>query len=229
MQVNIVKLICCTKCNDSYFYHIVCASPNTVTINKHLGSSLHFQCRTTSCNDVKYNYTHYNPVTGEPECVIETSASKCTQKILNFDYGGSYCCHSQCASDFTSRSATPECCIDVASRAYSYHVTVWLSTFVPVVLPVFQWILPKAVALNGSPVTGSCSASGYPRPNVRVIIPAGCDYQQNNVHVGNYTNKAVFTMNVTKHCEQIYCLASSKTYSVLRTEKLLIVGKCAVT
>ena len=133
MQVNLVKLINCTKCNDSYFYHIVCTSPNMVTINKHLGSSLHFQCRTasrtTSCNDVKYNYTHYNPVTGEPECIIETSASKCTQKILNFDYGGSYCCHSQCASDFTS--ATPECCIDVASRAYNYCVTVWLSTFLP--------------------------------------------------------------------------------------------------
>ena len=97
--------------------------------------------------------------------------------------------------------------------------------FYPIVLPVFQWILPKAVALNGSPVTGSCSASGYPRPNVRVIIPAGCDYQQNNVHVGNYTNKAVFTMNVTKHCERIYCLATSKSYSVLRSNKLLIVGK----
>ena len=100
---------------------------------------------------------------------------------------------------------------------------------VPVVLPVIQWELPKAVGLNGVAITGSCSASGYPRPNVKVIIPAGCDYQQNNVHVGNYTNKAVFTMNVTKHCEQIYCLASSKTYSVLRTEKLLIVGKCTAT
>ena len=90
-----------------------------------------------------------------------------------------------------------------------------------------QWELPKAVALNGDAVTGSCSASGYPRPNVRVIIPAGCDYRQKNIHVGNYTSKVVFTMNVTKHCEQIYCLISNKAYSVLRTEKLLIVGKCA--
>ena len=93
-------------------------------------------------------------------------------------------------------------------------------------MPVIQWELPKAVGLNGVAIIGSCSASGYPRPNVRVIIPAGCDYQQNNVHVGNYTNKAVFTMNVTKHCEQIYCLILSKSYSFLRAKKLLIVGKC---
>ena len=94
----------------------------------------------------------------------------------------------------------------------------------PVVLPVIQWDLPKAVALNGYPVTASCGASGYPRPNVRVIIP-GCDYQQNNVHIGNYTNKAVFTMNVTKNCGRIYCLIMSRTYSILRTTSMLIVGK----
>ena len=96
-----------------------------------------------------------------------------------------------------------------------------------IVLPVIQWNIPRAVALNGDPVTGSCSASGYPRPNVRVIIPAGCDYQQSNVHIGNHTNKAVFTMNVTKNCKQIYCLVRSKTYSLLRRNKLLIVGECA--
>lgn len=95
-----------------------------------------------------------------------------------------------------------------------------------VVLPVVQWELPKAVALNGDPVTASCSATGYPRPDVRVIIPK-CDYQQKVIHVGNHTSKAVFTMNITKNCEHIYCLISSKTYSVLRTNKLLIVGKCA--
>ena len=95
----------------------------------------------------------------------------------------------------------------------------------PLVLPVVQWELPKAVALNGDAITGSCSASGNPRPNVRVIIPAGCDYEQSSFHVGNHTSKAVFIMNVTKHCEKIYCLISSKTYSFHRTEELLIVGK----
>ena len=65
--------------------------------------------------------------------------------------------------------------------------------------------LPKAVvALNGDdPITGSCSASGYPRPDVKVIIPAGCDYQQNNVYISDHTSNAVFIMNVTKSCEQI--------------------------
>ena len=97
---------------------------------------------------------------------------------------------------------------------------------VSVVLPVIQWDLPKAVALNGDPITGSCSATGYPRPDVRVIIPR-CDYQQNNIHIGNHTNKAVFTINVSKNCEQIYCLIRSKTYNLLRRNTLLIVGECA--
>ena len=108
-------------------------------------------------------------------------------------------------------------------NANSYPCTCTLCTFI--VLPVIQWDLPKAVALNGDPVTASCSASGFPRPNVRVIIP-GCDYHQNNVRIGNYTNKAVFTMNVTKRCERIYCLVTSKTYSLLKTNNLLIVGEC---
>ena len=97
-------------------------------------------------------------------------------------------------------------------------------TYTYTVLPVTHWDLPKAVALNGHAVTGSCSASGYPRPDVRVIIP-GCDYKQANVHVGKYTNEAVFTMNVTRNCEKIYCLISTETYSVLRTNKLFIVGE----
>lgn len=107
-----------TACSDPYFYHVVCKSPKMVTINKRLGSSLHFQCKATLCNDMKYNYTHYNPLTGEPENVIETSASKCTQKILSFDYGGNYCCHSQCgAADGNNTTfSTPECCINVASK-----------------------------------------------------------------------------------------------------------------
>ena len=94
-----------------------------------------------------------------------------------------------------------------------------------VVLPVIQWSLPNAVALNGNSVTGRCSAFGYPRPDVKVVIPR-CNYKQENVHVGRHTNEAVFTiMNVTKSCEQIYCLIRSKTYSILRRYKLLIVGK----
>lgn len=94
-----------------------------------------------------------------------------------------------------------------------------------IVSPVTQWNLPKVVALNGDAVTGSCSASGYPRPNVRVIIP-GCNYQQASININKHTNKAVFTINnVTKNCEQIYCLITTKTSSVLRTKKLLIVGE----
>jgi len=94
-----------------------------------------------------------------------------------------------------------------------------------IVLPVIQWDLPRAVALNGDAVTGSCSASGYPRPNVTVIIP-GCDYQQKSVYINKHTNRAVFTINsITKNCEQIYCLISTKTSSVLRIKKLLIVGE----
>lgn len=95
-----------------------------------------------------------------------------------------------------------------------------------VVLPVIVWDVPKVVAVDGDLVTGSCSASGYPRPNVRVVIP-GCDYKQENVHVGKHTNKAVFSMNVTKSCGRIYCLITSKAYNVLRTKELLIVGECA--
>ena len=72
-----------------------------------------------------------------------------------------------------------------------------------------HWDLPKAIALNGHAITGSCSASGYPRPDVRVIIPQ-CDYQQKSVHVGAHTNKAVFTMNATKKCEQIDILFDNK-------------------
>ena len=89
-----------------------------------------------------------------------------------------------------------------------------------------QWDLPKAVALHGSPVTGSLSVTGYPRPSVRAIIPSGCDYQQKVVHIGRHTSKAVFTINtVTKNCEQLYGLIWSKTYSVLRTNQLLIIGE----
>ena len=43
-----------------------------------------------------------------------------------------------------------------------------------------------------NPVTGNCSVTGYPRPNVKLIIPAKFDYQHNNVHFGNHINKAVF-------------------------------------
>ena len=171
-----------------------------------------------------FNYTHYSQLTGEPNLIVE--APKYTQKLLSFDHGGDYCCNDQCS---IINSAAPDCCITVASKTINLchcAITRIILSMYLLVLPIVQWELPKAVALHGDPITGSCSASGYPRPNVKLIIPTRCDYQQNNVHIGRYTNKAVFTMNVTKNCEQMYCLITSKTYSLLRTNKLLIVGEC---
>lgn len=160
---------------------------------------------------------------GTPNLVGQ--ASKYTKKLLSFDNGGNYCCNDQC----TNAKSAPECCITVASKIIVVSLS-WsfIVVHVLVVLPLIHWDLPKAVALNGGPVTGSCSASGYPRPNVDVIIP-GCDYKQTNIHVGKHTNEALFTMNVTGNCENIYCLISTKTYSILRTKKLLIVGECTTT
>ena len=79
-------------------------------MNKHLGSTLHFQCRPTSCNRGKHNYTHYNQMTGEPDLVVE--AAKYTKKLSSFDHGGDYCCNEQCAGVSTSF----KCCITVASK-----------------------------------------------------------------------------------------------------------------
>ena len=63
-----------------------------------------------ACNRGKYNYTHYNQITGKPDLVVE--AAKYTQKLSSFDHGGDYCCSEQCPGI----SAVPECCITVASK-----------------------------------------------------------------------------------------------------------------
>ena len=102
---------------------------------------------------------------------------------------------------------------------------------VPVVLPVIQWNFSRTAVHNGDTFKGSCSATTNPRPDVR-IITSGCYCQQNNAYIENYTTTVVFTIpSVTEHCEQnVYCLTSSKTYSVLKAEKfLVIVGKCIIT
>ena len=206
--------------------HLACASENRMdTLNKHLGSSFHFLCKSTLCNAVKHNYTHYDQITGKPDLVKQSSTF--TQKLSSFEHGGKYCCHNHCGDDKTnvSISRVSDCCFNVASKTNDICVTVTTYAFIhaTVVVPTtVQWDLPKAVALNGDPVTGSCSASGYPRPDIKVFIPL-CNYQLNNVHIGRYTTKAVFTMNITRNCDKIYCLIGN----ILRTSNLLIVGKCA--
>ena len=97
--------------------HLACASENRMdTLNKHLGSSFHFQCKSTLCNAVKHDYTHYDQITGKPDLVKQSS--KFTQKLSSFEHGGKYCCHNQCGDDKTnvSTSRTSECCINVASK-----------------------------------------------------------------------------------------------------------------
>lgn len=200
----------------------------------HLGSNFHFQCRRSTCNRQNYNYTvytHHSSIADKSDVVVHDSRPY-IRKLSSFHDGGDYCCTHQCSDDKSNvhmSIAPPECCITVTSKN-TITVLVNLKNGMLcacIVLPVILWELPKAVALNGGAVTGSCSASGYPRPDVRVIIPK-CDYQQENVYVGNHTNKAVFTMNITRNCEKIYCLVASTTYSILRTNELLIVGKWAL-
>lgn len=97
--------------------------------------------------------------------------------------------------------------------------------YVHTVAPVVQWDLPKAVGLYGSPISGSCSVTAYPRPQVLVITPYGCDSQAKSILIGQYTNKVLFTIsNVTKNCEMIYCYIL--TFGELYTTELLIIGKC---
>ena len=94
-----------------------------------------------------------------------------------------------------------------------------------IVAPVIHWDLPDAVGLNGGAVTGSCSATADPRPNVRVIIP-GCDYQQKNIYIDVHTNSAVFTINnVTKNCKKIYCHIQNNAHNTYDIRELPIIGK----
>ena len=87
-----------------------------------------------------------------------------------------------------------------------------------------QWDLPKAVGLHGAPISGSCTVTAYPRPQVLVITSTGCQIQKESIPIERHTTKVLFTIsNVTKVCEQIHCYIP--TFGELDTTKLLIVGK----
>lgn len=98
--------------------------------------------------------------------------------------------------------------------------------YVCTVLPEIEWDLPKAVGLNGVAVTGSCSVTAYPRPlDAKVMIPFGCDYQQERIHIRKHTTKIVFTIkNITKGCEKIYCFIPR--FEHIESRELLIIGMC---
>jgi len=92
------------------------------------------------------------------------------------------------------------------------------------VSPEIEWDLPKAVGLNGTAVTGSCSITAYPRPSRATVLIPKCDYQQESIPIGNYTTKVVFTINnITKSCEHIYCYVP--TFGHIESRELLIVGE----
>jgi len=78
---------------------------------------------------------------------------------------------------------------------------------ISIVPHVIQWTLPEAVVENTT-VTGSCRATGYPRPSVGVIN--NCNYQYQYNVIDEYTSEVVFTIkSVTKKCQHIYCYTSS--------------------
>jgi len=86
--------------------------------------------------------------------------------------------------------------------------------------PVIQWTLPEAV-VAGSSVTGSCRATGYPRPSVDVMKNCGIKQYQHKI-IDEYTSEVEFTIkSITKNCQHIYCYTSS-TYE---ERKLPIAGK----
>ena len=88
-----------------------------------------------------------------------------------------------------------------------------------IVPPVIEWTLPEAVVANTS-VTGSCRATGYPRPSVSVMNT--CDYQYQYNVIDEYTSEVVFTIkSVTKKCQHIYCYTSSS----VDTRKVLLAGE----
>ena len=103
-----------TQIDLIFLHHLVCKSRSKVTINKHLGSTFHFQCKPSPCGGKKFNYTHHNQITGMPDLVVE--APKYSRKLLEFDYGGDYCCSDQCFDGKKITTTDTECCITVASK-----------------------------------------------------------------------------------------------------------------
>ena len=84
---------------------------------------------------------------------------------------------------------------------------------------MIQWKLPEAIIKNTS-VSGSCRATGYPRPFVGVIN--NCNYQYQYKVFDEYTSEVVFTIkSVTKKCQYIYCY----TPSTVDTKKVLLAGE----
>ena len=99
------------------------------------------------------------------------------------------------------------------------HVCDYNNSFTCIVPPVIEWTLPEAVVENTS-VTGSCRATGYPRPFVGVIN--NCNYQYQYNMIDEYTSEVVFTIkSVTKKCQHIYCYTSSS----VDTKKILLAGE----
>jgi len=123
----IAPKILLTQCNYNVHWFVISIACNQATVmNKHLGSTLHFQCRSTPCNGNLYNYTHYSQITGTPDVVLE--APRYTQKLSSFEQGGVYCCNDLCTGNKNTVRATPGCCITVSSKTvtHMHALTVWL-------------------------------------------------------------------------------------------------------
>ena len=76
-------------------------------------------------------------------------------------------------------------------------------------MPEVQWNISDTAVLNGS-TNGSCTATGNPCPEAKVIIPNHCKYQAKAVTIDSYTVRVEFKiLLVTKDCQEIYCHISN--------------------
>ena len=74
-----------------------------------------------------------------------------------------------------------------------------------VVPPVLRWNINETVIMNQS-TNGSCTATGSPRPLIKVIIPSRCEYQTEVTFIDNYTTAAEFRIShISRYCQVIYC------------------------
>ncbi|XP_065896175.1 uncharacterized protein [Dysidea avara] len=179
----------------------ICKSRGTARpIKKSIGETVRFLCHANfQCEGSTYNFTHYNHTTGEADLTHQGSHTY-SWTITSLSDAGDYCCSKQCDVD------QHQCCTTVE------------------VPPVIEWTLPEAVVANTS-VTGSCRATGYPRPSVSVMNT--CDYQYQYNVIDEYTSEVVFTIkSVTKKCQHIYCYTSSSvdTRKVLLAENVSCVN-----
>ncbi|XP_065900354.1 uncharacterized protein [Dysidea avara] len=177
----------------------ICKSRGTAQpIKRSIGETVQFLCPHFGCGGSTYNFTHYNTA-GEADLIHQGSHTY-SWTISSLSDAGDYCCSKQCDVD------QRQCCITVE------------------VPPVIEWTLPEAVVENTS-VTGSCRATGYPRPSVGVINT--CNYQYQYNVIDEYTSEVVFTIkSITKKCQHIYCYTSSSvdTRKVLLAENVSCVN-----